>query len=113
VGWFDAWRAPSFPDASSYDEDLDLELQNTLFFLFGMMHQYEAMVAKAEHLRARGVTDLPILDEVLDVFRDRLYLERRRLLGRPASAEERSRIEAKVGRYYRRNFSARLPEGAL
>lgn len=100
-------------DASSYDEDLDLELQSTLFFLFGMMHQYEAMVAKAEHLSARGVKDLPVLDEVLDVFRDHLYMERRRLLGRPVTAEERQRIQAEVARYYRRNYSARLPEEAF
>jgi tetratricopeptide (TPR) repeat protein len=91
------------PGARAYDEDLDDELQETLFWLFGMMHQYEAMVSKAEHLGARG-SQVPLLRPVLRVFRDHLYAERRELMGQPVGAEERARIDERVAGFYRHTY---------
>jgi tetratricopeptide (TPR) repeat protein len=86
---------------SAYDETGDVRLQTTIFALMGVMHQYEAMVATAQRLRARGAT-LPIVDEVLEVFPAYLELERRRLLELPLDPVQARRIEYRYRRFYER-----------
>jgi hypothetical protein len=86
---------------SAYDETRDARLQTTVFALMGVMHQYEAMIATAQRLRAQGST-LPLLDEVLEVFPAYLELERRRLLELPLDPEHARRVEARYRRFYER-----------
>ena len=92
--------APFSEAARPYDEHHDDSLQSTLFYLFGMMHQYESMVEKARHLDDLGRADAPVPQAILSVFPDYLDMERRKLLGRPVSPTRERLIRARVTRYY-------------
>ncbi len=83
-----------------YDARSDYFLQRQLLGLFGMMHQYESLVAKAEEYA--GVEDFEPekIRKILSVFRPYLELRRTLLLGGSVPPEEVERIKTGVRDYY-------------
>ncbi len=83
-----------------YDVRKDYFLQRRLLGLYGMMHQYEALVAKAEEF-----VDVPDFEpektrRILAAFKPYLELRRDELLGREIAEDEITRVKSAVSDYY-------------
>jgi len=94
-------RAPS-----RYDPEADEAVQRTLFWLFGLMHQYESITAKAHFQLEERDASWSYLPHLHRVFSRYLEMEERALRGRPMSDAEQARVQEQLDRFYREGYSA-------
>jgi tetratricopeptide (TPR) repeat protein len=87
-------------DGTIYDDRKDYFVQMILLDLYGMMHQYEALVAKAEAYKDVPDPKMKNAPRVLAVFPPYLEMRRKLLLGEPVSPDEVKRIKDGVRDYY-------------
>jgi tetratricopeptide (TPR) repeat protein len=87
-------------DGKLYDDRNDYFVQMILLDLYGMMHQYEALVDKAKAYAKVDDPKLKNAPRVLEVFPPYLEMRRKLLFGEPVSPDEVQRIKAGVQGYY-------------
>jgi tetratricopeptide (TPR) repeat protein len=91
---------------SQYDPEADEAVQRTLFWLFGLMHQYESITTKARFQLQERQASWRYLPHLHRVFSRYLEMEERGLRGRPMPAAEQARVQEQLDRFYREGYSA-------
>lgn len=87
-------------DGTLYDESTDYLVQSIMLSLFGMMHQYDAMVTKAKDYEKSPDPRMAMAARVLEVFPPYLDMRNRILLGESVPAEDVDVIKNTVRQYY-------------
>lgn len=87
-------------DGTIYDDRNDYFVQMILLDLYGMMHQYDALVAKAEQYEDVPDPKMKNAPRVLEVFPPYLEMRRKLLLGEPVPEDEVERIKAGMQAFY-------------
>lgn len=89
------------PDGTLYSEASDYELQRTILWLFGMMHQYESMADLAQRYSGPEHPRMPFVNRVAEVFPRYVELLNRKALQLPVDPERAESIVGKVRAFYR------------
>jgi tetratricopeptide (TPR) repeat protein len=87
-------------DGKTYDVAKDYFVQHILIDLFGVMHQYEALVNKAREYHDVPDKRLKNAPRVVEVFSPYLEVRRKLILGEPVSASELKSIRQRVRDFY-------------
>lgn len=92
----------------SYDVKSDPNAQRTLFMLFAMMHQHEALVDRARHYAQLADPDWRFARVWLGVFEPLVEIERRRVAGEVISNAELARANRRLEVFYARQYPRAL-----
>ncbi|ETW99332.1 MAG: hypothetical protein ETSY1_15390 [Candidatus Entotheonella factor] len=87
-------------DGKLYDEHTDYVLQETILWLFGMMHQYEGMASLSLKYTGPDHPEIEFITRVKNVFPDYVELRKKKILGENIKAEEEQKIKDQVIHFY-------------
>ena len=95
---------PFLPIAGAYRDHADASIQNTMMWVYGLMHQYESLVAKADYVKQHPGLKLPIAERVLSVFTEKLEVERMELFGEWIEPSRVEKLNREIEVYYHENY---------
>jgi tetratricopeptide (TPR) repeat protein len=102
LGEFAAEATFVHEEAPPYDDWQEISVQRTVFWLYGLMHQYESMVRLADlHLAHRRNPQVAATRRIVS---DYLELDRKMVLGIPVAPDEEQRILGALEQFYRQFY---------